>query len=307
MHRRRILRRVSIALALAAASLVVWTVVIVPLRLVVREVDVSSAAWPADRGPLRVAIVGDTHTGGPLSGLRQLRRIVDRTNVAAPDIVLLPGDFVYHGLRIGHGPDIADIAAELARLQAPLGVYAVMGNHEHWDDAEAIRAAIEAAGIPVLEDRAVYVEQGDLWVAGVSDLWESRCDLRAALADVPDDATVLLMSHNPDIFPEVPPRVALTVAGHTHGGQIVLPGYGPVMVPSAYGRRYLRGHVEEDGRHLYVTPGVGTSVVPARLGVTPEISFVVLRSAPTPAGPPAPRHTEPTDSASPDAAQETQP
>lgn len=304
--RRRLVRRVSLALALAAAGVLAWSVLVEPLRLVVRETDLASAAWPDDRGPLRIAVVADTHTGGPLSGLRQLRRIVDRANGSAPDIILLPGDFVYHGLRLGSGPDIADIAAELGRLQAPLGVYAVLGNHEHWDDAVAIGAAIEAAGIPVLEDRAVYVEAGDLWIAGVSDLWEAQCDLRAALADVPEDAPVLLMSHNPDVFPEVPARVALTVAGHTHGGQIVLPGWGPVMVPSAFGRRYLNGHVQEGGRHLFVSPGVGTSVVPARLGVTPEISFIVLRSA---AASPGALPTEPAsdpdpETAAPEAAQE---
>jgi hypothetical protein len=94
---------------------------------------------------------------------------------------------------------------------------------------------------------------------------------------VSDDAPVLAFTHNPDVFPHVPARVALTIAGHTHGGQVVLPLLGRPLVPSAYGQRYAIGHVEEDGRHLFVSSGLGTSIFPVRFGVPPEISIVVVR------------------------------
>jgi predicted MPP superfamily phosphohydrolase len=115
-----------------------------------------------------------------------------------------------------------------------------------------------------------------LWLAGISDKMTRHPDAVAALAGVPAEATVLAMTHNPDIFPGIPGRVALTVAGHTHGGQVRLPLLGALVVPSQYGERYAAGHVVEDGRHLFVTTGVGTSIYALRLGVPPEIVVLTL-------------------------------
>jgi uncharacterized protein len=168
----------------------------------------------------------------------------------------------------------------LSHLAAPAGVFAVLGNHDWWLDAERVRGALEAVGIPVLEDssRRVAWHNCHFWVAGVSDLWEGRHDIRAALENVPEDGPTLLFTHNPDIFPDVPPRVALTIAAHTHGGQVYLPGIGRPVVPSRFGERYAVGHIIEDRRHLFVSSGVGTSIIPVRFLVPPEISVLTLRS-----------------------------
>ena len=143
---------------------------------------------------------------------------------------------------------------------------------------ERVRGALTAAGIRVLENEAVRVGRDgqELWVVGLADLWTRRPDPAGALRAVPDGAPVVVLTHSPDVFPTIPARVALTLAGHTHGGQVVLPLIGPPIVPSDYGRRYAAGHVVEGGRHLFVTTGIGTSIVPIRLGVPPEIAVLTL-------------------------------
>jgi uncharacterized protein len=141
---------------------------------------------------------------------------------------------------------------------------------------------VERAGIRVVEDTAARIDTraGPLWIAGVSDLWTGRHDLAAALAAVAgDSAPVVLLTHNPDIFPNVPASVTLTLAGHTHGGQVRLPIVGALVVPSKFGQRFAAGHVVEGGRHLFVATGIGTSILPIRFLVPPELTMLTLRRA----------------------------
>jgi predicted MPP superfamily phosphohydrolase len=154
-----------------------------------------------------------------------------------------------------------------------------------------VREALRDAGIPVLENDALEVPgaPAPLWVAGVADELERFADVGAALLRVPADAAVLLLSHDPDVFPRVPARVALTVSGHTHGGQINLPLVRRAIIPSRYGDRYSDGLVVERGRHLYVTAGVGTSLLPLRFLKPPEIAVLTLRSRVPPRQVPRPR------------------
>jgi predicted MPP superfamily phosphohydrolase len=218
--------------------------------------------------------------GSPFHGLDQLRRVVALAQEAAPRLILLPGDFVIQGVIGGRfvAPEAA--ARELAPLSAPLGTWAVLGNHDWWLDAARVRHALGAEGIRVLEDGAAVVSDGRcrFWLAGIGDFMEGRHDVGAALAAVPEGEAVLAFTHDPDVFPEVPARVQLTVAGHTHGGQVALPGLGRLVVPSRYGERYAAGHVVEGGRHLFVSTGIGTSILPVRFRVPPEISLLVLRA-----------------------------
>lgn len=172
------------------------------------------------------------------------------------------------------------IAQTLAKLTAPAGVYAVLGNHDWWFDAPRIRSALEAVSIPVLEDRAIPISRDrcHFWLAGVSDWWEGAHDVGRALESVPTDAAVIAFTHNPDVFPEVPQRVTLTIAAHTHGGQVYIPGIGRPVVPSAYGERFAIGHIVEQGRNLFVSSGLGTSILPVRFLVPPEVSVLTLLS-----------------------------
>ena len=157
-------------------------------------------------------------------------------------------------------------------------MYAVLGNHDWWYDGGRVGRALEGAGIRLLEDTATRVDArgGPLWIAGVSDLYTRPADVGRALASVPEGAPVILLTHNPDVFVRVPARVLLTLAGHTHGGQVNLPGLGRLVVPSQFGERFAIGHVHEDGRDLFVTPGIGTSILPVRFGAPPEISVLTV-------------------------------
>lgn len=254
-------------------------VCIEPARLVVRDVEVRLPGWPGALGGLRVAVLSDLHAGAPHLGAAKRREIVGLTNAARPDLVVLLGDYVVGREFGGRFVEPEVIARELAELRAPLGVVAVLGNHDCWFDGPRVRRALEGAGVRVLENDAVAREvQGTrLWVAGLSDLWTEGVDIGAALRPVPPGEPVLLLTHNPDVFSDVPERVTLTLAGHTHGGQVRLPVFGTPVVPSRYGGRYAAGLVVEDGKRLFVTSGLGTSIVPVRFGVPPEIALLILR------------------------------
>jgi uncharacterized protein len=276
---RRTLRRCLAVSAGAAVALGLWALWFEPasLTLVEERLDLH---WSA-RAPLRVAVLSDLHVGSPFNGIAKLRQVVNRTNAAKPDLICILGDLVIQGVIGGRFVAPEDVAAELAHLRSPAGTVAVLGNHDGWLDHDRVRDALEAAGIRVVEDTAARIATpvGPVWIAGVSDLWTGRPDLTAALAAIDhDDAPVILLTHNPDLFPLVPDRVSLTLAGHTHGGQVRLPFVGRLIVPSRYGQRFAAGHVVDGGRHLFVATGVGTSILPVRFRVPPAIAILTLVS-----------------------------
>ena len=241
-------------------------------RVVVYRID--DPRWPAARRPLRIVLLSDIHVAGPDMPVARLRRIVAQANALKPDLVALTGDYVSDKkLRTATIPSAAAVAP-FAGLKAPLGVHAVLGNHDHMRDGPAMAAALERAGVTLLSNRSIDV--GPVVVAGVDDLVTGHADLAAALAGVGGTRPVILLSHSPDLFPEVDARVAVTLAGHTHAGQIAPPLIGPIFTASRYGRRYAHGHVVERGRHLVVSAGLGTSILPLRIGAPPEILLVEL-------------------------------
>jgi predicted MPP superfamily phosphohydrolase len=255
-----------------------------------RELDLG-ARWPAALDGMRVALVSDLHAGAPHVGEARIARLVAAVNAQRPDLVLLLGDYIDPEVRFGSPVAPAAVAERLAGLRAPLGVVAVLGNHDWRNDGPGVRAALRAAGIPVLENDALRA--GDVWIAGVEDTRYRDPDVERALRDVPDGAPAILLSHDPDLFPRVPDRVALTVSGHLHGGQIGVPLIRRPFMPSRFGERYARGHVVEGGRHLYVTAGFGTTGWPVRLLAPPEV--VVLRLTAAGAPPRGPGARPPRD------------
>jgi predicted MPP superfamily phosphohydrolase len=288
-------RRRRLLLSLAATLLLplIWAFGIEPARLRNESYEIAIPRWPAACDGIRVAVLADLHVGSPFNGLEKLRRIRELTERARPDMVLLAGDFVIHGVVGGQFTSPELIAAELRSFTAPLGVWAVLGNHDWWFDAPRVRRSLESVRIPVLEDAAIPVGRASchFWLAGISDYWEGRHDIARALAPVPASAPVIAFTHNPDIFPGIPPRVGLTIAGHTHGGQVYVPLIGRPIVPSRYGQRYAFGHIVEGNRHLFVSSGLGTSILPVRFLVPPEISLITLRSGDTRLQSVTPRHT----------------
>jgi uncharacterized protein len=263
------------SLVRAVAPLTGWR------RGVLREEELALPRWPAGLDGLRVAVVADLHAGAPQVGPERVRGLVGAVLSTGPDLVLLAGDVVDHTVLGGERPRPEAIAAALSGLRAaPLGVRAVLGNHDRLFGAGAVATALRHQGIDVLEDEGRRLEHRGhpLWVAGVGGTYAEPADARPALSRVPPGEPVLLLAHEPDVFTTVPDRVALTVAGHTHGGQIAVPGLRALWTPSRHGARYARRHVVEDGRHLVVTSGVGTSRLPLRLGAPPEALVLRLRS-----------------------------
>ena len=272
-------------LALVAYGLGVWAFLIEPRLLVVRQVAIESPAW---RGPpVRLGLISDTHVAAPHVDPARVARVVARMNAQHPDAVLLLGD--YAG---GHEPaatravparsEILRGIAAFKGLRAPLGVYAVLGNHDWWYDGPATERALTASGAAVLENRAVRVPRPDgaFWIAGLADLDSFRAEpsYARALAGVPAAAPVIVMSHWPDPFAQAPDRVALTVAGHTHCGQVNLPVLGRQVHASRAARRWGCGAYVDRGRHLFVTGGLGVSILPVRFRAPPEIVIVTLRA-----------------------------
>ncbi len=255
-------------------------------RLVVTPYRLTPPQWPAGGRPLRIAAVADLHACDPWMPVSRIERIVDSTNALEPDIVVLLGDYVT-------GPFPSNRIAPkawgkaLGRLEAPLGVHAVLGNHDWWSDPDGARDALANNDIAVMENDAVLIRRDDgpdFWLAGLGDQWARPLgrgryagvdDLPGTLAQIADDGNpVVLLAHEPDIFPDVPARVSLTLSGHTHGGQVAVPYFGRPVVPSAYGRRLAYGHIVEDDRHIVVSGGLGCSTLPVRLGVPPEIVMI---------------------------------
>ncbi len=258
--------------------LALYSLLIEPNRLILRETTITLPAWPEEFEGLRIAVFSDLHAGSPHITLDKIRHVVEMTNAAHPDLILLPGDFVIQDVVGGTFIEPEVFTAELKKLKARKGVFATLGNHDWWYNAARIGQALEKAGIRVLENQTEKIELGGkaIWLAGFADLWEGNPKIEDTLKQVTDNAPVIAFTHNPDLFPAIPSRVALTIAGHSHGGQVVLPLIGRPIVPSKFGQRYAFGHIVEEGKHLFVTSGIGTSIFPVRFGVPPEVSLLTI-------------------------------
>jgi predicted MPP superfamily phosphohydrolase len=268
------MKRLLIAGAAAAA---LWAGWIEPRRLVTTRRTLRLPRWPPQQDGLRLGVLSDLHAGVPHAGRAAIARAVDRLNGERPDLMLLLGDFLDANPILGGRMAPELVARELAALDAPRGTVAVLGNHDWRRAGDAMWRALTEVGITVLENEAT--ERDGVFVAGLADLRSRRPDLPGALAGIPRDAPTLLLAHDPDVFPYVPERVALTLSGHTHGGQIAIPRLRSMAIPSRYGERYARGHIVEHGRHLYVSSGLGTSGLPLRALAPPEVVVLELRSA----------------------------
>ena len=277
-RRRKLLLRVLAVLVLLGCALAAWAFVFEPDRVVVSETVLRLPGQPEVFGKIKLVVLSDIHAGAPHIKEDKLRLLVEKVNALRPDLVLMLGDFVIQDVVGGEFVEPEVIAAQLKDLRAPLGVYAVLGNHDWWLDGERVGRALTGAGVRVLENDAARIEKDGqaFWLAGLADLWTRQPDIEATLSKVTDDAPVIALTHNPDLFPRIPPRVILTLAGHTHGGQVNIPLIGRPVVPSRFGQLYAQGHIEQGGRHLFVTSGVGTSIIPVRFRVPPEITVLTF-------------------------------
>lgn len=273
---KRGVRYTLVLTLLIIAALSVWASVIEPNRLVLKQETIRIESCPPALDGLRIAVISDVHAGSPFIDENKLQRIVATVNGQQPDLVVILGDFLvrtsWHATHME--PEV--IAENLKGLRAPLGVFAVLGNHDWWGPGRRMWKALDAVGIRVLENESASISrQGqEFSVVGLSDLWTRPQKVNDTLVNVPASNPVIAITHNPDIFPKVPASVTLTLAGHTHGGQVNFPILGRLVLPSDY--RYAAGHVQEAGHHLFVTTGIGTSIFPVRFRVPPEVVLLTL-------------------------------
>jgi predicted MPP superfamily phosphohydrolase len=276
----RRLRILLSAVVLLMAFVVFWGFFIEPNRLIVREESIQIDNWPRELDGLKIAVISDIHAGGSFINDKKLHTIVDRTNSLHPELIVILGDYMSSNGWTSRRVEPEVFSAVLKDFNAPLGTYSVLGNHDWWYSGAKVRAGLEHNGITVLEDGVLQINARgvSLWLVGLADLWTRPQRIEETIAKVPEGQTMIALTHNPDIFPNVPERVPLLLAGHTHGGQVRFPLIGSVVQASAFGQRYERGHVFENNHHLFVTTGIGTSIVPVRFGVPPEIVVLTLRS-----------------------------
>lgn len=288
ISRRKVLIGGAAMLASATSTVTYGSVIEPGFRLITARWPIAHPAWPAAMPPLRIAVLTDLHAMHPWMPVPRIEHIVQTANGLGADVIFLLGDYVAGMARYRTDTvSIEDWSGALAPLRAPYGVHAVLGNHDWWVDPRGVRKGLEKVGIRVLENEAFKVDGAGrrFWVAGLGDQLARRVnggfegvdDLHGTVRQtMGDDDPVILLAHEPDIFVDVPPRITLTLSGHTHGGQVLLPVIGRPIVPSSFGQRFAYGHVVEGGRHLLVSSGLGLSGVPFRFMVPPEIALVTL-------------------------------
>ena len=254
---------------------------------------IVSPRWPGP--PLTIALLADFHVAAPWTTLADLAALVPRVMALGPDMIVLGGDFLAGRSLLGRRARAPQILAALAGLSAPLGSFAVLGNHDWKDCALAVATdhsrnsvaeALAASPFRLLRNQAVRVAAPEpFWVAGFDSQrpFHRRRpphfhDPAATYADVPPDAPVILLAHEPDYFAEPDPRALLQLSGHTHAGQANLFGWRP-LTPSQYGGRYAWGAHRDGDRHLVVSGGIGFSGLPLRIAAPPEITLVTLLGA----------------------------
>ncbi len=224
---------------------------------------------------LRIAFLTDIDHG-PFVGLDYIASIVRTTLALGPDLILLGGDYISRDSKF-----VSPCFDVLSGLKAPLGVFGVLGNHEYSYGLEETKAAFANAKIGELTNRGVWLERGSsrLRLGGVDDLWFGSPNASPILEGVSTQDACLVVSHNPDFAERVrDSRVGLVLSGHTHGGQVYVPGYGAPIVPSRYGQRYLHGHVKAPNTQVYISRGLGTVNPPMRYNCPPELTLLTLTS-----------------------------
>ena len=294
---RRFIPYILAAIALCLTALA-YSYFIEPHRLVVSETTLQiNGLDPAFEG-LRIVAVSDIHAGSHGVDAARMREVVDEINAQDADVVVLLGDYVS---QLNDGKPIRErqlrmpvesLTTGLAGIKAKYGVYAVLGNHDGWYNNRAAADALRLAGIRVLENEVAFIERGGrkLRLFGMRDhlhmgTWATfDNDMRRAIASYERTGGIIVLQHSPDVFPVVNAfktfgdEFKLMIAGHTHGGQVRFPVLGTPIVPSAFGQKYAGGHIREDGKDLFVTTGIGTSMLPFRFLVPPEIAVLTLRS-----------------------------
>ncbi len=248
-------------LVILLSLIAVWSVFIEPYILSVKKINIDNNQLQG----LKIVFASDFHIK-PYEKFR-LKKIIKTINAQSPDIILLGGDYV-NGHKKGSSMTIDEIGKEFGNLNSKYGVYAVIGNHDGWQGKEEIVKELEKNKIKVLFNSNKCFD--NFCIAGVDDMQTGNPDVKKALNNT--NLPTILVTHHPDIMPEVPENVTLTLAGHLHGGQIRL--HRALVVPSKFKDKYANGFTEDNGKKIYTTKGLGTSILPMRFNCVPEIAVI---------------------------------
>lgn len=230
---------------------------------------------------MRIAFFSDLHAGSPHINERYIKDLIQRINTLSPDIVLIGGDLVINGVIGGSHIPIEKVTTMLKELKAPLGIYAVLGNHDWWNDGIKIKQTLETNGIPVLDNDAKLIKVGsdfNFWLLGIGDDYTNHANAKAALSQVKSDAPRVLFMHDPSAIFQMKERFFLALAGHMHGGQVYIPGIGAIITPGSAPKDWAGGWVDFELGSLFVSKGVGTSIIPVRFNAPPEFVILELRN-----------------------------
>lgn len=249
---------------------------------IVRRITLHMAGLPGGMRPTKVALLADIHLGNRGMTPTRLAEIVEQVDASRPDLILLAGDFVTGHDAQGAAERAAGLTQPLSRLRATSGVFAVLGNHDHWTAPNALRAALSRAGIRVLENQAV--RRGPFTIVGIGDRFSGHDKVPSALIAARRIGGVpIVLTHSPDLIPDLPVAQPLVLAGHTHCGQVVLPWIGPLIMHASsdhwrqlYNPRYRCGVVRDGTRTTIVTAGVGSGTSPVRIGAMPDWWLITL-------------------------------
>jgi uncharacterized protein len=274
-RRRRFARGAGILLILGAAlfALGLYNATRDPI---VRTATIRLKDWPGNTPPVRVLHISDIHVAGPDMPPERLSRLVAKMNALSPDLITIGGDLVSEKRTATRLYTAAEIAAPLGGLRAQLGVIVAPGNHDHWFDMPAINRELNRHGITVLANQAV--RRGPLIIGGVDDDYSGHDDIPATFAAmaVLGAGPRILVTHSPDIVPDLPVPVGAILAGHTHCGQIAFPVIGALSYVSRYGDRFACGLIQDANGPVIVGAGLGTSILPLRFGAPPDMWLVTF-------------------------------
>ena len=259
--------KISVLLIL---SLIFWSFLIEPNLLITKNISIKNE----DLKGIKITVASDFHLKN--HDTKRLKKIIKKINKTDSDLVLLLGDYVDETAEFKTLP-LKEITEILKNIKSKNGIYAVLGNHDIWLDENELTKCLKNANITVLNNanRILTINEKTLTLAGTNDYTEGKADISKALNNA--KKPIILMTHNPDIFEQfVPNSVDLTISGHTHGGQIVIPFVGALIVPSDYGNKYANGLISDNNRKIYVTKGLGTTILPVRFNCLPEIVTIIF-------------------------------